>query len=270
MQQPHRPLQARQAPTRTSSSTTGAGGRASDRGAEAIRRPSARARRGDHHRAVVRRRAEAEPDRSRRPKPSRQFDAPEDIATDGKAIYIADGMAIRRARWHPARREVRRFDRPITALCCLAERRPRGRARRPRGAACSPTPSAENARVDFQPIRRCTRSTRCRRGQDRHAGRHRRLVDATRRDEWAYDLMERGRSGRVLALDLASGKAREIGRRPALCVRRLRQRRRCPGQRKLATSRDRDRRRRQPARGRWTICRSIRRGCRPRRAAASG
>ena len=49
-----------------------------------------------------------------------QFEQPEDIATDGKAIYIADGMAIRRLDASGIS-EVRRFDRPITALCCMAD-----------------------------------------------------------------------------------------------------------------------------------------------------
>jgi len=47
-----------------------------------------------------------------------QLDAPEDLATDGKALYVADGPAIRRVDGANAA-EVRRFDRAITALCCL-------------------------------------------------------------------------------------------------------------------------------------------------------
>ena len=47
-----------------------------------------------------------------------QFDAPEDLATDGNTLYIADGTAILRLDG-TATTEVRRFDRPITALCCL-------------------------------------------------------------------------------------------------------------------------------------------------------
>src|ERR1700710_1031345 len=47
-----------------------------------------------------------------------QFDAPEDLATDGKVLYIADGAAIVRLDG-TATTEVRRFDRAITALCCL-------------------------------------------------------------------------------------------------------------------------------------------------------
>src|SRR3954447_855587 len=49
-----------------------------------------------------------------------QLDAPEDLATDGKELYIADGTAIRRLDGN-ATPEVRRFERPITALCCLPD-----------------------------------------------------------------------------------------------------------------------------------------------------
>src|SRR5882672_4421493 len=48
------------------------------------------------------------------------FDAPEDLSGDGKALYVADGMAIRRLDGSAAT-EVRRFDRRITALCCLPD-----------------------------------------------------------------------------------------------------------------------------------------------------
>src|SRR3954447_8721288 len=49
-----------------------------------------------------------------------QLDAPEDLATDGKVLYIADGSAIRRLDGANTA-EVRRFDRAITALCCLPD-----------------------------------------------------------------------------------------------------------------------------------------------------
>ena len=42
----------------------------------------------------------------------------EDIATDGKAIYVADGAAIGRLDGNSLT-EVRRFDRTITAFCLL-------------------------------------------------------------------------------------------------------------------------------------------------------
>ena len=48
-----------------------------------------------------------------------QFGAPEDLATDGKVLYVADGAAILRLDAAGAATEVRRFDRAITALCCL-------------------------------------------------------------------------------------------------------------------------------------------------------
>src|SRR6266481_5297096 len=47
-----------------------------------------------------------------------QFEAPEDLATDGKALYIADGAAVLRLDGS-ATTQVRRFDRAISALCCL-------------------------------------------------------------------------------------------------------------------------------------------------------
>ena len=49
-----------------------------------------------------------------------QFDAPEDLATDGKALYIADGTTVLRLDG-TVTTEVRRFDRTITALCCLPD-----------------------------------------------------------------------------------------------------------------------------------------------------
>src|ERR1700737_4057609 len=49
-----------------------------------------------------------------------QFEAPEDLATDGKALYIADGAAVLRLDGS-ATTEVRRFDRAISALCCLPD-----------------------------------------------------------------------------------------------------------------------------------------------------
>ena len=56
-----------------------------------------------------------------------QFEAPEDLATDGNALYVADGTAILR-RDGAATTEVRRFDRAISALCLPARRRHGGRA----------------------------------------------------------------------------------------------------------------------------------------------
>src|SRR5882757_5415718 len=49
-----------------------------------------------------------------------QFDAPEDLATNGNALYIADGAAVLRLDGS-AVTEIRRFDRAISALCCLPD-----------------------------------------------------------------------------------------------------------------------------------------------------
>src|SRR6185437_15913854 len=133
-----------------------------------------------------------------------QFEAPEDIATDGKTIYIADGVTIRCLDASGAS-EVRRFDRPITALCCL----PDGGiavALDGREIRVFATPSAENAKVTFtDPSMHAVNAL--------SAGKSGTLVatdgSSTRpAGQWVYDLMERGHSGRVFSLDLASGKAR--------------------------------------------------------------
>ncbi len=130
-----------------------------------------------------------------------QFDAPEDLASDGKALYIADGNTVRRLDGTAAT-EVRRFDRTITALCCL----PDGGiaiALDGREVQVFAEPSAPSAAVTFS-------------GFSMHAinalapGPGRTLVatdGSTARPyrQWVHDLMERGRTGRVLILDIASG-----------------------------------------------------------------
>jgi sugar lactone lactonase YvrE len=135
-----------------------------------------------------------------------QFDEPQDIATDGKSIYIADGMAIHRLDASGIS-EVRRFDRAITALCCM----PDGGiavALDGREIRVFATPSAENARVTItDPSMHAVNALA--------PGKTGTLVatdgSATRpAGQWVYDLMERGRSGRVLELDLGSGKVRTL------------------------------------------------------------
>ena len=63
-----------------------------------------------------------------------QFDAPEDLATDGKALFVADGSGVLRARRHRHRPRSARFDRADHRAVLPARRRHRGRARRARGA----------------------------------------------------------------------------------------------------------------------------------------
>ena len=143
--------------------------------------------------------------------------------------------------------EVRRFDRADHGAVLPAGRRHRGRARRPRGQGVRDAIGGKR-QGDLH------RSVDAR-GQRAVAGANReRWSRPTARStrpagQWVYDLMERGRSGRVFALDLASGKARILASGLQPCVRRLCGGRRHLGQRELAASRDRDRSRRQPARG---------------------
>src|SRR5450755_374253 len=52
------------------------------------------------------------------------LEAPEDLATDGRSLYVADGVAVlcydvSAAGADRSASEVQRFDRPVTALACL-------------------------------------------------------------------------------------------------------------------------------------------------------
>jgi hypothetical protein len=135
-----------------------------------------------------------------------QFDAPEDLATDGKSLYMADGMALLRLDG-AFTAELRRFDRSITALCCL----PDGGmavALEGREVLVFATPSAPSPTVTFS-------------DSTMHAinalapGPGKTLVatdgsTAQPYRQWVYDLMERGCGGRVLVLDLESRSIRTL------------------------------------------------------------
>jgi sugar lactone lactonase YvrE len=136
-----------------------------------------------------------------------QFEAPEDLATDGNALYIADGTAILRLDAAAATTEVRRFDRPVTALCCL----PGGGiavALEGREVRVFTTPSAADAAMTF-----ADPSMNAINALASGAGGTLIVTDgSTTRPtgQWVHDLMERGRTGRVLVLDIASGRVRTI------------------------------------------------------------
>jgi hypothetical protein len=136
----------------------------------------------------------------------RQFDAPEDLATDGKALYVADGAAIRRLDG-TVTSEVRRFDRPITALCCL----PDGSmavALDGREVQVFATPSASSAKATFSdPSMKAINALSPARDGTLIA-----TDGSTARPygQWVHDLMERGCTGRVLVLDIASGRVRTV------------------------------------------------------------
>ena len=135
-----------------------------------------------------------------------RFDAAEDLATDGKTLYIADGAAILRLE-ATATTEVKRFDRAITALCCL----PGGGmavALDGREVQVLATPSASTATATLSdPSMNAINAL--------SPGPQGTLIatdGSTARPcgQWVHDLMERGRTGKVLSLDIASGRVRTI------------------------------------------------------------
>ncbi len=134
------------------------------------------------------------------------FDAPEDLATDGKTVYIANGCAILDYR-SGQRTEVRRFDKTITALCCLPDCGMAvvldGREVR---VFSAPT-SAEATATITDPAMMAVNAIA--------PGPSGNLIatngSASRPyRQWAHDLMERGRSGSVLSLDIKSGRVQTL------------------------------------------------------------
>src|SRR6185369_13445558 len=126
-----------------------------------------------------------------------QLDAPEDLATDGNALYVGDGAAIRRVDGANAV-ELRRFNRAITAFCCL----PDGGvavALDGRDVQVFASPSAATPRASFSdPAMNAVNAL--------SPGPRGALIatngsSARPYTQWSHDLMERGRSGRVLVLD---------------------------------------------------------------------
>ena len=130
----------------------------------------------------------------------------EDIATDGKAIYVADGAAIGRLDGNSLT-EVRRFDRTITAFCLL----PGG------GLAVA---------LDGTEVRVFASIEGANEGKS-FAGPHMTAINALAADaagrifatdgsqaepyaRWAHDLMNRGASGRLLSIDADSGSVNVV------------------------------------------------------------
>jgi Strictosidine synthase len=124
--------------------------------------------------------------------------APEDLATDGGNIYLADGSSLACIEGNGAS-TIREFDQPITALACLSGGGIAvalgGREVRVYADAAAPTPTATFAGAGMRSINALAPSG----GEALYATDGSATHDV---DEWAWDLMERGRSGRVLRLDL--------------------------------------------------------------------
>jgi sugar lactone lactonase YvrE len=138
-----------------------------------------------------------------------EFEAPEDLASDGKALYVADGAAIRRLDDAVAT-EVRRFDRPITAFCCVPNDGMAvaldGREIRlfsalsTNGPVVTISDPAMNAINALAPGPNGTLIATDGSSSRPYA-------------QWVRDLMERGRSGRVLVIDIASRRVQTIASR---------------------------------------------------------
>jgi hypothetical protein len=135
-----------------------------------------------------------------------QLEAPEDLATDGKALYIADGAVIRRLDGTDIT-ELRRFDRVITALCCLPDGGLAvafdGREVQVFATPSSTTPSATLTDPSMTAINALSPGL---------AGTLLATNGSSARPygQWVHDLMERGHTGQVLVLDIASKSIRAI------------------------------------------------------------
>jgi len=135
-----------------------------------------------------------------------EFDAPEDLASDGHALFVADGARVLRIDADHAPTIEHAFDHAISALACL-----------PAGAMAVALGGRE-VRVVGGPHDG--------RRFDAVAGRRLNAVNALAGapngrllasdgsqtqppERWKHDVMELGRSGRLLEFDLADGSARE-------------------------------------------------------------
>ena len=142
------------------------------------------------------------------------LDAPQDLATDGRSLFVANGKTVLRydlaapgAGASADAAEVQRFDRPVSALACL-----------PGGGMAVALDGREVRIAGGVHDGRCWDAVA---GTPLHAvnaisvGADDRLLvtDGSREhafEHWKHDLMGLGRSGRVLELNLADGGGREI------------------------------------------------------------
>ena len=131
--------------------------------------------------------------------------APEDLATDGTNLFLADGARLLRLDGG-AGSEIRSFDRPISALACMRDGG-LAVALGGREVRLYAEPSAAKPRAVFSNGLNCVNALAPGPEDSLIAtdGSEKRGVD-----EWATDLLERGRSGRVLVLDPANGSVKAI------------------------------------------------------------
>jgi hypothetical protein len=138
-----------------------------------------------------------------------QFAEPEDLACIDGVLYLADGTVLRRCDG-AAPREIRRFERPVTAICGL----PGGRL----AAALGGTEIRVFASAEGNDAGKLISGTGMRSVNALAAASDGSLLasdgsaDESCQD-WARDLLRRGRSGRLLTIDPETGavKARASG-----------------------------------------------------------
>jgi hypothetical protein len=131
--------------------------------------------------------------------------APEDLATDGANLYLADGPRLLRLE-RDAATEIRAFDQPISALACMT------------GGTLAVALDGREVRVYADPSASKPRATFASGLSAVNAlavapdgmliatdGSQKRGVD-----QWSTDLLDRGRTGRVLLLDPASGSVKTV------------------------------------------------------------
>jgi Strictosidine synthase len=131
---------------------------------------------------------------------------PEDLATDGKALFIADGNRLWRHADHELA-QIATFEQPVTALCCL-----------PGGALAIALNGTEIRIVGGAHDGRSWREAGGKRLNAVNAlsvspAGKLLATDGSRTqpyERWCHDLMERGQSGRVLLLDPSGSDARVL------------------------------------------------------------
>jgi hypothetical protein len=126
-----------------------------------------------------------------------QCEAPEDLASDGQNLFLADGVRLLRIEEKGAT-AVREFDAPITAICAL----PGGGLAVALGGQevrCYGAPADAQPSVIFSDVGRAVNALTPAGDDALYA-----TDGSATRDykDWVWDLMERGRSGRALRLDL--------------------------------------------------------------------
>jgi hypothetical protein len=135
-----------------------------------------------------------------------EFDAPEDLASDGRSLFVADGARMLRVDGTGAQAVDHVFDRAISALACLP------------GGGIAVAIDGSEVRVVGGPHDG--------RRFDAAGGRRLNAVNALAGtvsgrllasdgsqtqppERWKHDVMELGRSGRLVEFDLADGSTRE-------------------------------------------------------------